>query len=310
MKQLILALLDRPFPGIIIGRLFGFLRHKKTVMGLMNPLYVSEYFVERDGARYLAAAGTYLARQSTPEQIIRFDPKLFEPEISYLIRTLVRENDTVIDVGANVGLHTVAFARSAVNGQVLVFEPVAEMAERTSLNCALNGLKNVKLFNHALGEVTGEAKINVNVAGLGMEGTSSLLITAHVKSRPENYQPCIVPVRRLDDVIAEVEPVGRVSFIKIDTEGFEPKVLLGGMETIRKHRPTMIVEAHTTRLAQFGLSFQWYLDTFPDYHVLIISPVTAANPYLKLHPLENEPPEVSVNLLLTPRIAGLVSGDA
>ena len=118
---------------------------------------------------------------------------------------------------------------------------------------------------------------------------------------PENYQPRKIMVRRLDDVMAELEPAGNISFIKIDTEGFEPMVLKGAMKTIRKHRPVMVVEAHSTRLAKVGLSFQWYLETFPDYHVLIAYPATPANPYFRLQPLTEEPPKIAVNLLLLPR---------
>lgn len=273
-------------------------------MGLTNPFHVSHYIIERDGARYLAPATSYLALKSATHQIVRFEPGVFEPEISYLIESLVGAEDVVIDVGANVGVHTVAFARAAHKGRVLAFEPVAEMLERASLNCALNGISNIALINCALGEAPGEIEINVNVAGNGMEGTSSLLRTVHVERTPENYRPRKVPVRRLDDVIEEMAPKGRISFIKIDTEGFEPMVLKGAVDTIRRHRPAMVVEAHSRRLAQVGLSFRWYLDTFPDYHALIVHAVTPANPYLRLEPLIAEPPEIAVNLLLLPRQPG------
>jgi FkbM family methyltransferase len=295
MKRLVLSLLNKPFPGVLVGRLFGFLRHRRTVLGLTNPLYVSHYLIEQEGGRYLAANDSYLARAG---QVVRLDPSAFEPEITYLIRSMVRPGDSVIDVGANVGFHTVAFAK--VCGHVYAFEPVAEMAERASINCALNGLDNVTLFRFALGEKTGEMEMNVNVSGGGMEGTSSFLKTVHINRAQEHYQPRKVSVRRLDDVLAEAKPAGRVSFIKIDTEGFEPMVLRGAMETIRKHRPAMIVEAHSKRLKDTGLTFKWYLDTFPNYHTLIVYAATPANPYLRLEPLTEEPPEIAVNLLLLP----------
>ena len=76
---------------------------------------------------------------------------------------------------------------------------------------------------------------------------------------------------------------------------------MAGALTRRRHRPAMIVKAHTTRLAQAGKSFQWYLDTFPDHHVPIVHAVTRADPYLRLEPLTPDQPEIAVNLLLLPR---------
>ena len=301
MKQRILNALDRPFPGAVVRHLFGFLRHQSKVLGLTNPLYVSHYFVERDGCRYLAAGDTYLALQSLASQIVKLDPRVFEPEIAFLIKILVQPDDTVLDVGANVGLHTVAFARAAHRGHVYAFEPVAEMAERLSLNCSLNGLDNVTVMNFALGEEAGEMEMNVNVAGAGMEGTSSFIDSVHVQKHPHNYRPRKIRVHRLDDVMAQIKSKGRIGFIKIDTEGFEPMVLRGGLKTIQQHRPAMIVEAHSVRLAKVGLSFQWYLKTFPNHHTLIAYSTSPANPYLKLEPLGDEPPEIAVNLLLLPR---------
>ncbi len=301
MKQLILTLLDRRFVGTVVRYLFGFLRHQPKVFGLTNPLYVSHYFVQRDGCRYLAAGDTYLVLQSMASQIVKLDPRIYESEIAFLSKTLVRPDDTVLDIGANVGLHTVAFARAAYRGHVYAFEPVAEMAERLSLNCSLNGLDNVTVMNFALGNEVGEAEMNVNVAGAGMEGTSSFIDSVHVQKHPHNYQPRKIQVQRLDDLMAQIKLKRRIGFIKVDTEGFEPMVLRGGLKTIQKHRPAMIIEAHSTRLAKVGLSFQWYLETFPDYHALIVYSITPANPYLRLEPLGDEPPEIAVNLLLLPR---------
>ena len=301
VKQAILDLIEHPvagFPARLIGRLTW---RRSHLLGMINPFHVPAIVVDRDGNSLMAQPGTYLFMNSGREAAIRFSPDQYEPEISYLINYLIRKDDVVLDIGANVGLHTVAFARAAPHGHVYSFEPVAEMADRLSANAALNGLDNVTLVPCGLGAADDAAEMSVNIGGAGLEGTSTIAGSVHLDREPGNYERRKVPVRRLDGLVESLGIGGRIGFIKIDTEGFETWVIEGGLETIRRHRPSMIVEAHSRRLEAAGKSFQWYLDTFPEYHILIIYPVNRVNPYLRLIPLVGEQPEIAVNLLLLPR---------
>ena len=308
MKGLLLRMLDSRLLGTALHHVFGrSLRADEKILGFTNPFLARNLVVDRDGSRYVAPLDSYLVARSPERQLVRFDGGAYEPEISYLIRLLVSPDDTVVDIGANVGLHTVAMAKAAHRGHVHAFEPVAEMAEKNSINCALNNLRNVSLWQCGLGKSDGELTMNVNVAGAGLEGTSSFMETDHIAARPDHYQARRVPVRRLDDVMAQIKPSGRIALIKIDTEGSEPSVLEGAIEVIRTHRPAMIVEAHSTRLRAVGKNFRWYLDTFPNHHIFTIPSITSANPWFRLDPLISEPDEVCVNLLLLPRNAALTS---
>ena len=96
--------------------------------------------------------------------------------------------------------------------------------------------------------------------------------------------------------------------LKIFEPGTHAFIIEGGLDVLRRDRPRMIFEAHSRRLAAAGKSFQWYLDTFPDYHVLVIYAPSRANPYLRLEPLDPDQPEIAVNLLLLPRL-GEPQGD-
>ncbi len=305
MKSLILDVLENRVLGWPLRLLGGLTRGRPKILGFINPFYVPRWTVERHGARLLADHDDYVARVSKDSRIVRFDPGTYEPEISYLIETLIKPDDVVLDIGANVGLHTVAFAHAAAQGHVFAFEPVDEMADKLSRNCALNGIENVTLVRCALGDAETTMDMNVNIAGKGMEGTSSLTSTVHVDAHPEWYDRRRVPVRRLDDLIGDLMPEARIGFVKIDTEGFETFIIKGGLDVLRRDRPRMILEAHTRQLAAAGKSFQWYLDTFPDYHVLVIYAPSRANPYLRLEPLDPDQPEIAVNLLLLPRLAEL-----
>lgn len=277
-------------------------RGRRRVLGRTNPMFFGHRVIDRDGLRYVVPANSYIAIGASPNQIAHFDGDVFEPEMSYLIDGLIAEDDVVLDIGANVGLHTVAFARKAHRGHVFAFEPVPEMAEQNSANCALNRLSNVTLLNYGLGAEPGKIQMTVNVAGAGMQGTSSFIETHNIRANPDDYEVRDIPVRRLDDIIEELAPQGRIGFIKIDTEGYDTHVLEGGLKTIEIHRPIMIVEAHSNRLEAAGKSWRWFLDTFPDYHIFIIWPVTNLRGDFELTPLTPDLPEIAVNLLMLPRL--------
>ena len=305
LKQFILDTLERPLLGLparMIGRLTWRYSH---VLGMINPFHVPSILVDRNGSPLIARPDTYLFMNSGKKNAIRFGAKQYEPEISYLINYLIRDEDIVLDIGANVGLHTVAFARQASAGHIFAFEPVEEMAQALSINVALNGLTNVTIIHCGVGVEDGDVEMAVNVCGAGLEGTSTIAGRTHLDHEPKNYQKRKIPIRQLDGLVESLEIDGRIGFIKIDTEGFETWVLEGGMATIRDHKPAMIIEAHSRRLAAAGKSFDWYLKTFPEYHILIIYPVNRINPYLRLVPLEEEPPEIAVNLLMLPRCGGI-----
>ncbi|KIL97719.1 methyltransferase FkbM family domain protein [Paramagnetospirillum magnetotacticum MS-1] len=307
LKSSLLELLNHPVIGRAAGLLGGFTAGQEKLGGLTNPFYVADYLVENDdGIAYHAPAGSYLATRTRPRRRVGFISREYEPEVQFLMRKLVRPDHIVLDIGANVGVHTTLLARLAHQGHVYAFEPVDEMAERNSLNCSLNGIRNVTLVRCGLGDTDGELEMNVNVSGGGYEGTSSFLATSHIAERPADYVSRKLPVRRLDDVVAELGITGRIGFIKMDTEGFEPLIIDGGRRTLAEHRPALIVEAHSTRLARLGRSFGWYREVFPDYHILLAPEPTPANPSLQLIPLDGEPPETCVNLLLLPRIPSVI----
>lgn len=301
MKTALLNLIERPVIGAPVRWLGALTRRRPRVLGLTNPFFLPTRIVNHDRFALFAETGSYLAENAPVDQVLRLDPAAFEPEIGWLIDRLVGEDDVVLDIGANVGAHATRFARLAGKGHVFAFEPVAEMAERLSRNVAFNRLDNVTLLPFALGAEDATLDMQVNVAGTGMEGTSSFVGSRHVSDNPSHYEARSLQVKRLDDVIETLGVDGRIGFVKIDTEGFETQVIDGGLKTLREHNPVMIVEAHSTRLAEAGRSFMWYCETLPDHHVFIVSAITRANPYLRIEPLEAEPPEIAVNLLLLPK---------
>lgn len=296
-------MIEHSILGALIRPLGRLTYRRPRLFGLINPFHIPAYVTELDSKQFITYGNSYLDLSAGLRSAVKFSPHLFEPEISYFIANLIEPEHIVLDIGANVGFHTIAAARAATGGHVYAFEPVAEMTERLSENCALNSVDNVTVIPCALGAKNETLPMAVNIAGAGMEGTNSLANSVHISHRPDHYINRDVPVRRLDELIDELDIKGRIGFVKIDTEGFETHVIEGGLDTLRKHRPAMIVEAHSHRLKEAGKNFGWYLETFPDYHIFIVYGISRTNPYLSLAPLTPVQPEIAINLLLVPRQA-------
>lgn len=141
---------------------------------------------------------------------------------------LINEQSWVIDVGANIGAHTIWMAKHAQ--KVYAFEVQRLVFQILCANIAMNDLKNVWAYHAALGEKAGK----VGVPQL-REDVEVNLGSYSLKSGEAG--DVIVPMIRLDDL-----QLPRCDLIKIDVEGMECEVLSGAEETIRRLRPCLHVE--------------------------------------------------------------------
>jgi FkbM family methyltransferase len=160
----------------------------------------------------------------------RFSPFEFETWRPYL-----PEGGVVVDAGANVGGHTLAFASIVgMTGGVHAFEPQRELFFMLCGSLALCGGSNVFPHNRALGRERSIVRIPaINYSVPQNFGCFSLRdpIPEGVASEPIGCIP-------LDEMKLQ-----RLDFLKIDVEGFELDVLHGSKETIARCKPVLCVEA-------------------------------------------------------------------
>jgi FkbM family methyltransferase len=165
------------------------------------------------------------------------------PELPFL-RHLIAPGCLAVDAGANIGVVASEIARHA--GQVLAFEP------NPMAFAVLRHLRarNVAPVWAALGAAAGEAPLVVPVTRKGPSSNGGHLADARDEGAAAlTYQ---VPVLALDSL-----DLPGLGFLKIDVEGHEPEVLDGARETIRRHRPTIMVEHEVSHAgAAFGDVFQ------------------------------------------------------
>jgi FkbM family methyltransferase len=149
-----------------------------------------------------------------------------------LFEQLVEPGMTVVEVGANIGAHSVPLARSCAPGPLFVFEPQQRVFQILCANLALNGVTNVVAYPDASGAEPGWAMIPpINYAATGNFGGVSV-------QRPT------APSRGLPVRVTPVDSLKLRSchLLKIDVEGFEVEVLQGARETIARCRPLLYVE--------------------------------------------------------------------
>jgi FkbM family methyltransferase len=162
-----------------------------------------------------------------------------------LMAQVLQPGDHVIDVGANIGSLTVAFAkRIGPSGIVYAFEPQPRIFQVLSTNCVLNNAVNARLFNAACGPDDGMLEIiemaydtPLNYGAVKLDELASAAASANI-TNPGQALSRNVPILKLDDVYQHKT----LKLMKIDVEGMETQVLAGASRIIKELRPAMYIE--------------------------------------------------------------------
>ncbi len=161
----------------------------------------------------------------------------YEPFIEKIIKRLVRPGNVCIDVGANIGIHTLTMAKSTgANGHVIAFEPHPQVYKKLKDNIALNAYSWVHVEPCALSFEQGVVTLYGFNGKDSNEGTSSL--QAIHEDKQHMFE---VTTTTLDDYVAS-KKLSSVDFIKIDVEGHEQEVIDGAHKSIERFRPSIIFE--------------------------------------------------------------------
>jgi len=163
--------------------------------------------------------------------------KLLKPSAPpLLLKTLLADGDTFIDVGANIGDWTLPAAkRVGPAGRVLAFEPVPRMAGALRKSAWVNRFDQIRVFDVALSNHAGEADFSVE-----NENSGGSRLGRMPDDAKRTFSGNRVTVTTLDVVVAEA--LKAAALIKIDVEGIEAEVLQGATRTLTQLRPALLFE--------------------------------------------------------------------
>jgi FkbM family methyltransferase len=169
---------------------------------------------------------------------IRWDKK--ENDLFHFMK-LFNDGGIILDLGANIGVTSYHLAKRFPNSTVFSFEPLTLNMDTLRRVKNRFGLKNVREFQMAVGDVPGELEMVMPVIGhVPMHGLSHVLNEENTENNTGfKYK---VPVVRLDDFEPLKNTSEAVKAIKMDVENFEYHVLKGAEKLINKHHPIIYCE--------------------------------------------------------------------
>ena len=176
----------------------------------------------------------------------------------------IAPDDIVFDVGGNVGIMSLFFAKQASKGQVHSFEPTYYAIEKFKRNLQLNPeLSKLITLNQSF--VSSESSLKSDLVAYSSWPVVHTMETTHsihcgVAKNTENV-PCIT----LDDYV-EREDICKIDIIKIDTDGHELNVLKGAKQIMKKFHPKIIFEIGIYIMEERDISFIDYDELFRKYH--------------------------------------------
>lgn len=210
--------------------------------------------------------GNFLVYENDMEIVSSFQVgKVYEED--FIIKSLakfIQRSNYVLDIGAHVGSHCITYCKINPNLKVTAFEPQSKVFELLNKNIINNQLSsNIQAYKTCVGHKNMSTQLAINASdslnpdkpvtyggyndenigglGLGLGGESCSMVT--------------IDSLRLEGC----------DFMKVDVEGFEPLVFLGGVETINKFKPIICFEKNNK-----DISKQMYdiLDVYIPYRNL------------------------------------------
>jgi len=179
----------------------------------------------------------------------------FEPVETEIVKKEIKENDIILDVGANIGYYSLIFAQLiGKSGKVYSFEPDPTNFEILKKNILVNKHENVILENKAVSNKEGNLKLYLSTENNGMH-----------RIYPSKWCKESIDINsiKIDNYFNKNQ---KIDFIKLDIEGAEYDALLG-MESIIQNNENIVIfiEFVPTSLEEHGTNPEKVIDFFINH---------------------------------------------
>jgi FkbM family methyltransferase len=191
----------------------------------------------------------------------------FEPDTLRFYSKIIQPGDVVIDIGANIGAHTLHFAKLVgPKGKVLAFEPTDYAFSKLKKNLSLNPHLQARVIAFQTLLESGENK-----------KPTFLPSSWDLTENPEKQKHPVhlgtyntlenASVSTLDSILKTLE-IPKVQFLKMDVDGYELEVLKGAQQSLKTHFPNIVMEISPHVYQEHGYNLQTLLKELQGYDIL------------------------------------------
>jgi len=192
-----------------------------------TPCFVKNYHQNED-------ANFYIYEKCYISDVIRKN-QIWEPFMHDVFEKYITKDSVVIEGGCHIGTHSVKLSK--LSKKLYCFEPLPSSNELLKKNLQLNNCNNVDVFNCGLSdnfEIADFGWIQSNNPGASFLNNNPMGLPDNSHNYNQNSKVNLITINSLN--------LDKLDFIKLDVEGYEPKVINGGINTIKKLKPIIILE--------------------------------------------------------------------
>ncbi|MET3448780.1 FkbM family methyltransferase [Ralstonia sp. 1138] len=185
-----------------------------------------------------------------------------------LFQDILSPASNVVEVGANIGMHTIPLSMICSEGKVVAYEPQRPIFHVLCGNIALNNRLNIIARNIAVGDTAGIVNIQTSTYEQPWNYGSFSIKQGFTTEGEYEAATTVTQVEVIKiDEDQQLRALSGVDLIKIDAEGFEPEILKGAWDLIMLHKPRLFIEANSEpvvrdvlqMLSAAGYTAYWFI---------------------------------------------------
>jgi FkbM family methyltransferase len=179
---------------------------------------------------------------------------VWEPHLHRVFEKYVNKDSIVLEGGCHIGTHSIKLSK--LSKELICFEPLKQSNDLLKKNLLLNDCNNVTVYNAGISDTISKTKFAWlpfgNIGGSGLHDNPMGIFGNGILDSDESYE---VDLKSIDCLSLE-----KLDFIKLDVEGYETKAVNGGIDTIAKCRPVIVLECWSNH--QGGLDLEYTKTNF------------------------------------------------